>query len=822
MDITNAVLNPFHNNTTDKIKATLEITSALQPEDSVSLITKYLTDLMYCYTLIKRNVNSEYSIELYHVSNGKDYLLYKKVLGAQPTSISVIHQSNNIILSYTLSGNNSEVTLNYQNFIGGQFGYWKSNDSIQTKVTISEPKMLNIQTNYVDGDTSYIGKNKDGEFVIYREDKLNGVPTSLFFYIDKAEEDYYTIQFEVEGGPLNYSVKTSKTTITSDYVLKTYEKESSVQYVLYPKNKSLLNSIQFWLEDSGESVLKNFQITKGMDLQSYIPTEGTSSSTSSSSIKFPIKNVVDDDSGTIYLRTYISDTYNSEDIGVIKSGDFELVYKGFKSLILSYKGIQKLSVILTEPLKDKLDIIWSWKDDIHKIAVNTNLIWNEEIASIDGKLDIIELLPDQNYSIELNRLLITEESLVYSSINELEIEDILIDITEKTLDIHFLDNLIYKQNNFIEGTLAPTDYSPILVSDSAGQLSRDYFFDDDTGDYTPYNKEYFTYEGTDYLSLSYSNIDLNFRTTVETEDGELIGDPLIIKDNLVYLNLEKTKRESLFGETLIVTYQVDRSFNVEFNTDTAVDSYKINFAKSPEEELSVVQEGNRFSNVKLAKEIEMNPIINPQHKGFLYITQNNQEAYGFRINVSSDMVHADGIDSADVIVETIDKEGNEILNPYLDVYLMNEEGLTGEELGQILPVVSLETLKERKMAGRVYLKYYSPHIQKEVGRAMTKIFIVAYDRKKKIGIQYPLYLKPTDKPVIKRNILPSVSSLVVFEYLARYYQSQDIPEEITKILDSDGNSQITREDLNSFIENQFDNTKMMNDSYKLLQLEGEE
>lgn len=991
MDITEAIISSFQNKTTEQIKAKIKLNTELEINESVAIISKYYSNMMYCYGLLVRKDENHYAFDFYHVARGEEYFLHRIDMQTSPKSFAIIHEKDTVDFIIELQDKTVHENINYTNATGGRYGYWESDDSINSSFVLSEPKhknwsvtpsshssigklednkylfitdktsddnaVLNIS---LDNDKPYIaiadspdGKDKfwrgeinenlvldsnntvekdlskgikytlsepmsemtytvvikgevggekkrfrlynqgvitdtkdlgDGLFqatftgkvdvddltylAIYsmpqdaegtskidwikvekgdqatpyypspKDGQENSQPSYVgyslvdsenpenYTWVKKEDDDYqetfqedvYTVQFQSNGLELSSELETD---MKNSHQLVTDTQGEKINYIYYPKKKVSRAKLHLALNEEGESVLENVQITKGNEEQSYLPTSSETNHLSSSELKIPSKNVLDDNENTIYLRFYKSKHANDEESTLLLSGDFSIHYEKEK-VILKDKNKEELAVELVENLTDKLDIIWSWENGEHKLAINTNSLWIEEFQEMEGNTGITELLPSQSYNFEANRILITDEGIVYSIIVEQEIEKILRDVTQKKIDITFTENVVYRKNNFIEGTMAPRDGSPILVSDSQGQMNRHYFFDEYTGDYVPYNKEYFTYKGEDFLPLAYDNIDKNFHVTVETDEGEFIGEPTKVEGKQLYLQLTEYQKAQLFGEELTVTYQVDRSYSVEFNTDTALDSYKVNFAKSPQEALTVTQEGNRFSDKKLAKEVELNPILNPQHKGFLYITQNDQEANGFRMNISSDMVHADGIDSADVIIEAIDAEGNEILNPFVDIYIVDEKGRTGNELGEIVPVVTLETLKERKMAGRVYLKYYAPYIEAVEGRKTKKIYIVAYDRDNNIGIQYPLYIKPTDSPIIQRGKIPDTNSLIVFEYLARYYRESHIPEKILSIIDFDGNDQVTIDDLNTFIQKQYQYTEMRELSNRLLTLEGDE
>lgn len=255
-------------------------------------------------------------------------------------------------------------------------------------------------------------------------------------------------------------------------------------------------------------------------------------------------------------------------------------------------------------------------------------------------------------------------------------------------------------------TPAPTDNSPILISDTTGFLYRQYFFDLDTGIYEPTNTESFTINNFLNFKLSYENIDPSYPLLIMIE-GEHI-DSYILNNNVVYLNLEGWRHDLFYGKTVSITYKLNRAYYVEYNEDAANYSYKLKTTDDDISELTIIQEGNSDSPVRLATEIELNPIVNSQHTGFIYIDKEEQRTQDFRLNVSSSYLIMDGMDSADFVVEAIDQYGNEILSPYLDVFITDKYNSVLTNYGTITPIINDDTLKARNTAGRLYFKYRAP------------------------------------------------------------------------------------------------------------------
>src|SRR5699024_8849636 len=133
---------------------------------------------------------------------------------------------------------------------------------------------------------------------------------------------------------------------------------------------------------------------------------------------------------------------------------------------------------------------------------------------------------------------------------------------------------------------------------------------------------------------------------IVTEDGEKIGEPYVIEGKRFYFSLPKEIKEKLKDYTLFATYQVNDTYTIDYNIK-AVDGYKIDFAKHDGSRRIVYQEGNHYGEQKkLATMIDMNPIQNHNHNGFLYVTNTVNKTESFRITATPDRLPADGLSSS--------------------------------------------------------------------------------------------------------------------------------------------------------------------------------
>ena len=405
-------------------------------------------------------------------------------------------------------------------------------------------------------------------------------------------------------------------------------------------------------------------------------------------------------------------------------------------------------------------IVWTWIGDNHRLLTynkETQVVAEniDEERTISGDFDLIHLASEPYWSGNYQGIQIYSLDYLFNEANWFTLEEFIID-APILFHADYTSPMHYMKEPIVETTMVPKDQSPILVENSKGPMTRQYFFNHETGFYEKSNTERFLYRNEDALHVSYEELEPKYLVNVKFADGEtFVAQHVDSKDyiprstnhfyvngNTIHLDLTDEQKHKFYGTEVSVTYQLRNSYNVEYNEDTAHDSLKIHLVNHNDDEVSVIQEGNRFSNQRLAKEVELNPLVNSQHTGFLYIDKQEQKTQAFRLNTSSSYLTADGMDTADFIIEAIDEEGNEVLNPSIDVYVLGENGRVETGLGEVYPIVNKDTMKARRTSGRCYYKYRAPFIRQSDNPLTQRIFLVAYDRDARLGAQIPIYVRP--------------------------------------------------------------------------------
>lgn len=555
-------------------------------------------------------------------------------------------------------------------------------------------------------------------------------------------------------------------------------------------------------------------------------------------VTIPVDKNINKEQGAIVLR--VSDFSEKNNMHLIDLGKYYLELTSTKETNTVY--IKKENSVLGEVevhVKD-IDIVISWAEN----TLWFNVFTNELIPYYIGSSLVFEV-----ESIFEDKLSLFEKTFfngvyekieIYSdSLNQTDIGSFSLEIFKEVTDLLFKADFStpthYQKNVVIEDTFAPRDGSPILLEDDKGPLYRQFLFDERTSKYQNHVVETFTYMGEKKRTLAYKNIESTYKITMEfNHEPEKIeyylGEELSLSGQTLYFDFTQAMNNLHYGQEYTVTYQLARSYNIEFNDDVPHDGFKVNLVNikpekngkghySSTENISMIREGNRFEQEYLAKEIELNPLINPQVQGFMYIDKAEQETNAFRISASSQYVTGNGIDTASIMVEAIDSEGNEVLSPYLSMYIMNDQGETTSEFGTIEPIIGYNSMKARNTSGRAYYEFVAPILTEE-REGTHKVIILAYDRKNKLSAQYPIYVRAVkENSVFPVKEKESNSLNVPFEYFARLYEKELKSNSPMKQFDKNLNNKLDRKDLESFIKDSKDRELMEALTVQLIELE---
>lgn len=539
---------------------------------------------------------------------------------------------------------------------------------------------------------------------------------------------------------------------------------------------------------TGKLKVKEFQLEKGEFPTSYIPNRNIEGSATreESFVSFPAEDNISFTEGSLFLSVLPKGLAKGTWL-VSDTNEFVLRYdNGSLSFVMGSS-----SVSASIPNDVPLRILLKWNR--FKMQLIINDVLTEKVFSTAPVLKPAKYISFTKTD-EVNRLAIDDFVTWSEFLPDIAIGKELPSQSNILLNATFNHGISGKGASWTELPMAPFDNSPILVEKRDGtNMQKVSFFDYETGAYRTYNEEMFTYDGrSDFFVLSFPGVDdAFFDLMIRTEEGEKIGEPYTIKDKQIWFSLSPEEKERYYHKGLYVRYQLNDSYTVDYNIK-AVDGYRLDFAKHDGQIKKVYQEGNRWGEpYKLATMVEMNPIMNQNHEGFLYITQNDQVTSSFKVTVTPEHLPADGGSSCLILIEPVDKQGNFLGSVDLNVKV---------KYGYIHRVVSLEAADTQKRAGMYIYKYYAPFLSRKQFQRNVEELLWIIDQEENIGIQYKFLLRPMDK---QHNQLFTADRQLLEEQKSHVFQSILLYEgleewedpELFNALDINKDGKVTSEDI---------------------------
>ncbi|MED2091816.1 hypothetical protein P4V66_30245, partial [Bacillus thuringiensis] len=204
---------------------------------------------------------------------------------------------------------------------------------------------------------------------------------------------------------------------------------------------------------------------------------------------------------------------------------------------------------------------------------------------------------------------------------------------------------------------------------------------------------------------------------------------------------------------------------------------------------------------KLATMIDMNPIQNQNHEGFLYITNTINKTDSFRITATPDRLHADGASFSTLIIEPLDYQGNFLSHSNLEIVASK---------GFVSRHVSRDAVEAQKRSGQYLYQYHAPYIQAKRAGEIVEDYIWITDKDNNIGVCYKILLSPVSKPdkvqltQREKNLLTAKTKII--NYLLMYEGVERYEDEVLfSILDFNQDGRVTMDEILVLETNQKDN-----------------
>ena len=636
---------------------------------------------------------------------------------------------------------------------------------------------IEVQAKFAEGWITNVGDIKGATISIQElenEDK--------YLYLSNPTDNslYVTQQVDVTGGKAHTLSFNSKGAATAKIIERDGASPKTYNYILLDSEDWERQVFTELISTDCTKVDVRFSTVNQTFMVNNVQLEGKSFATDyihndntvdpmvreNSIITYPAKENIRTDIGSISMWVKPSIDYSASSQlkpVLFEHGDTSRIAIEYIAgdLIFTY-GNQTIAHAIDLHADEWYNIVVTWNQD--KVQLYVNALLAERTGMFaqpeEAHLIYIGTTADENKDIFYGAI---DETIVLASVLTLdEVEEILTSIEAIADNSNMLMRATFNyaianfNKSIIEATLTPKYGSPVLVEKSDGtEMRKVSFFDFYTGEYRTFNEEVIEYDKTlDYVAISYHDKDVdqeNFGISVEDAAGVKYGSPYVLKGKKLFLNLEEVEKNKLDGQLLYVTYQLENSYTVDFNIGVP-DSFRITLGKHDGEPVRVIYEGNRFTDEKLLTMVELNPMLNPNHQGFLYITRNDEKVASFRVKVTPEDVPANGGNDALIVVEPLDVNGNYISHCKLTVT---------SELGTVIPAYDEESIKLRDRAGR-FLYIYNPPILtlNQSKKSEVQDVVNVIDEETGIGVQISITLSTLEEKshtIIKGDTIEKIA-----------------------------------------------------------------
>ena len=247
--------------------------------------------------------------------------------------------------------------------------------------------------------------------------------------------------------------------------------------------------------------------------------------------------------------------------------------------------------------------------------------------------------------------------MLYSSDNILETSiELKSDVDMKVMLKHTPYILVEKDESdefdIIKITGTPQQFSPITVEDEEGNgyiqlYGANSFIQEEN---------YLLTEATKYIELKSNRYDTRFKVFVDEE--ELDVDNYRVVNHLLIFN-----DEIGVGHTVRIEYCILRSFIADIDRDNNTTIIYLHPGEGipVPEKCKVFFETNTKNNKFIASDLSLNPIYRTDYKGFIYLTDEHNDAYELKIHCNPLRIKSGGYDKVDILVEVLDINGNPVV-----------------------------------------------------------------------------------------------------------------------------------------------------------------
>jgi hypothetical protein len=234
----------------------------------------------------------------------------------------------------------------------------------------------------------------------------------------------------------------------------------------------------------------------------------------------------------------------------------------------------------------------------------------------------------------------------------------------------------------------PQQGSAIIVRDNEGNNLRKVTFYDEDWNLTLENKEEFHGNGYAKYYLNCKGIDKD-TVKVKVNGVDLMKNDYIFHEEESAIEFMEEKQPDDLIEVrykLLYSYYLDMNADVVdgfVNRDVAKIKLHSNYDRSKMTNMEIIYEAAKDTPFYRATEVVFNPILNHNHTGFLYITeQTEQDVKDVMVYLSDKTLSNSGLEKVLLTVRVVDKYDNPCPNKLVKIYrdgiLVGEDYVTNE------------------------------------------------------------------------------------------------------------------------------------------------
>jgi hypothetical protein len=400
---------------------------------------------------------------------------------------------------------------------------------------------------------------------------------------------------------------------------------------------------------------------------------------------------------------------------LLEIGELKLIYDNISLSV--QKGENNSSIQIDPVVGQWYPVLLSWSDNIGRLTAGTSTIYIPNFSFDMNANHICVGFSEELYVDRANALIddLTIISKYNNNIGEFKSGV----VKDPDVYLSFDGNVSKFDSSVISLSIRNANHSPVIVQKEDGtELRRMMFMDPQTGEYIPYAIQSVPCGTSNVFQMLLDDIDNETHKPVAyMSTGQSIN-VLGVDGDKVTLDIDPKKH---IGQTFTIIYYPKNSYTIDYQDN---DLCRIMLGKHDGQKLTITYEGSETTAHALLTNIDLNAINNPNHDGFVYLTNSVYQVENLNYSISPKEMKADGNGVATIVVDARDRYGNIVTD--IDVTIDTKHGsITVPPAGYTMEVPLTQ------QAGRYLFQYKVPMIDASVnGYVYDEITIKAWKDQK--------------------------------------------------------------------------------------------